>query len=660
VSGFSLLSPLFCLCEVNATMKLADCPLLASLLLLALPLFAACASSPPPPPEPAKAAPAPPPPVQAVTETPRDPHSFAHPEEVAVEHLVLDLAVDFDRRQLTGRASLRLNNRTGAGRLHLDTRDLEIRRVTLDDGKTEARFELGGEVPFLGRPLAIEITPETRWVNVDYATKPAAAALQWLTPEQAGSPHPFLYTQSQAILARTWAPCQDSPGVRMTYEATIHAPRELMAVMSAENPARKSADGVYRFKMPQPIPSYLLALAVGDLEFRPLGASSGVYALPGVVERAAWELADTQKMIAAAEKLYGPYKWGRYDVLVLPASYPFGGMENPRLTFATPTILAGDRSLVSLVAHELAHSWSGNLVTNATWDDFWLNEGFTTYFEGRIMEAVYGRPYFDMLAVLGRHDLEDTLKELGPESPDTRLRLDLGGRDPDDGATEIAYEKGALFLRLLEDAVGRAKFDRFLRTYFDTFAFQSMDTERFVGYLKQQLLGGDEALAQQLQIAAWIHAPGLPANAPQPRSAAFDPVDRAVQAVAAGTPAAQLATAGWTTHHWLHFIRNLPAELDTQRMADLDAAFRFSDSGNSEILSAWLVKVIDSKYEPAYPSLERFLTTVGRRKFLRPLYTEMAKTPAGAEMALRIYEKARPGYHSVSQNTVDEILGWRG
>ena len=379
-----------------------------------------------------------------------------------------------------------------------------------------------------------------------------------------------------------------------------------------------------------------------------------------MAQRAAWELADTPKMIDAAEKLYGPYKWGRYDILILPASYPYGGMENPRLTFATPTILAGDRSLVSLVAHELAHSWSGNLVTNATWDDFWLNEGFTVYFEGRIMEAVYGRPYFDMLAVLGRQALDDVLKELGPESPDTRLHLDIAGRDPDEVTSDIAYEKGALFLRMLEQAVGREKLDRFLRTYFDTFAFQSMDTARFAQYLKQQLLGGDEALAQKLQIDAWLYNPGLPSNAPQPHSEAFASVDQAVQGFAGGTPAAQLATAGWTTHHWLHFLHDLPEKLDAQRMADLDAAFHFSDSGNSEILSAWLLKVIDSRYEPAYPALERFLTTVGRRKYLKPLYTEMAKTPAGTEMALRIYEKARPGYHSVSQNTVDQILGWRG
>src|SRR5580693_7130171 len=340
-----------------------------------------------------------------------DVHSFSRPDEVAVDHLQLALTVDFAARRLSGRASLRLVNRSGAGRLVLDTAGLDIERVTLDDGRTAAPFTLGEAVPFLGRPLEIRIPPTARRVHIDYATRPEAAALQWVTPEQAGSDHPFLYTQSEAILARSWVPCQDTPGVRMTYDATVRVPPGLLALMSAENPTARSADGVYRFHMPQRIPSYLLALAVCDLAFHPFDARSGVYALPSVVERAAWELADTPRRIAAAERLYGPYPWGRYDLLVLPASYPYGGMENPRLTFATPTILAGDRSLVSLVAHELAHSWSGNLVTNASWNDFWLNEGFTVYFERRIMEALNGRDYAAMLAVLGRQDLEDHIAE---------------------------------------------------------------------------------------------------------------------------------------------------------------------------------------------------------------------------------------------------------
>ncbi|MEO8034565.1 MAG: M1 family aminopeptidase/hydrolase, partial [Acidobacteriota bacterium] len=441
----------------------------------------------------------------------RDIHSFSRPDEAAVTHLNLDLTVDFAGHRLVGSATLTIENH-GASELLLDTNDLAVGRVVLDSGK-EVDARLGDEVKYLGRSLTIPIEPSTRSVKIEYASKPGAAAVQWLEPRQTASgSHPFLFTQSQAILARTWVPCQDTPGVRLTYEATIRVPPGLFAVMSAENPVQANGDGVYHFHMPQPIPSYLLALAVGELEFRSLGRNSGVYAEKPVIDAAAYELADTQKMIDAAEKLYGPYQWGQYDVLVLPPSFPFGGMENPRLTFATPTILAGDRSLVNLVAHELAHSWSGNLVTNATWNDFWLNEGFTVYFERRIMEAVYGRDYSEMLARLGMQDLEETVKELGPESRDTHLLLDLKERDPDDAANKLAYEKGYFLLRLIEETVGRERWDAYVRDYFSRNAFHSMTTERFVEDLRANLLSRVPGAEQAIEIYKWISGPGIPSN----------------------------------------------------------------------------------------------------------------------------------------------------
>ncbi|HEY0371195.1 MAG TPA: M1 family aminopeptidase/hydrolase, partial [Thermoanaerobaculia bacterium] len=288
-----------------------------------------------------------------------DIHSFARPDEAVVRHLALDLDVDFDRKQLFGTALLQIETSGDARELVLDTHGLTVNTVTLGDG-SEAKFTIGESKPHLGAPLIVEITPSTKLVRIEYASAPDAAAVQWLSKEQtAGGQHPFLFTQSQAILARTWVPIQDSPGIRITYDATIRVPKGLVAVMSAENATEVSEDGVYRFRMPQAIPPYLLALAVGDLAFRSLGDNSGVWAEKPMIDASAYELADTPKMIEAAERLYGPYRWGQYDVLVLPPSFPFGGMENPRLTFATPTILAGDRSLVSLVAHELAHSWSG-------------------------------------------------------------------------------------------------------------------------------------------------------------------------------------------------------------------------------------------------------------------------------------------------------------
>ena len=387
----------------------------------------------------------------------------------------------------------------------LDTRDLTIEKVTLGKEEKPAAFSLSTANGVFGRKLSIAIDKNTALVNVYYQTSPQAAALQWLNPEQtAGKEQPFLFSQSEAILARTWLPCQDSPGIRFTYNATVTVPKGYLALMSAENPQQVNESGTYTFAQKKPIPAYLMAIAAGNIVFRSLGTRTGVYAEPATIEKAHYEFAQMQDMLVAAEKLYGPYEWGRYDVLVLPPSFPFGGMENPCLTFATPTVLAGDRSLVSLVAHELAHSWSGNLVTNATWNDFWLNEGFTVYFENRIMEAIEGPEYADMLTQIGRDDLAETMAEMGNTNPDTQLKLKLDGRNPDDGMTDIAYEKGFFLLKTIENAVGREKFDAFLKKYFADHAFKTSNTEDFLAYLKKELFAGNEKAYEQLHIEDWI------------------------------------------------------------------------------------------------------------------------------------------------------------
>ncbi|MBX7151460.1 M1 family metallopeptidase [bacterium] len=589
-----------------------------------------------------------------------DEHSFARPEEVVVTHLDLDIKVDFVKKELTGKAALSIKNKNNFHQLHLDTRGLTIHKITLGKEEKTTAFQMGNPVPDHGQELTVDIESTTDLVNVYYSTGAEADALQWLEPAQtAGKKHPFLFTQSQAILARTWVPCQDSPGIRMTYTAKVECPKELWAVMSAENDTVKNDQGLYTFKMTNPIPAYLLALAVGDLRFQSLGKRSGVYTEPSVMARAAYELGDTEKMIEAAESLYGAYRWGRYDLIVLPPSFPFGGMENPRLTFATPTILAGDRSLVSLVAHELAHSWSGNLVTNATWNDFWLNEGFTCYFERRIDEVVFGKEFAEMEAKLGEHELLEQIKEFGPDSADTRLQINLHGRSPDEAGSDIAYEKGYSFLRLIEETVGREQFDQFLKKYFNTFAFQSMTTKKFVAYLRAELIKGDQELEKKIRIDEWVYQTGLPDNFPKPQSNAFAKVEEQVQNWTKGKPAKELTTANWSTAEWRHFLRNLPKTMTRSQMDELDAAFKFSKTGNSEIIFEWLNHVIVNKYEAGYPQLESFLTTMGRRKFLKPLYQKLAETQDGLQMAKRIYTKARPTYHAVSTSTIDELLKWK-
>lgn len=582
-----------------------------------------------------------------------DVHSCARPEQAANRHLSLDLVVDFQTRTLSGSAAYQITNRE-ASTIWFDTRDLEIDKVTLGEDEVETTFTLGEEKPFLGRPLQVTITPETELVTIYYHTSPQAAALDWLNPQQtAGKRYPFLFTQGQAILTRTWIPIQDSPGIRITYDATITVPTEMLAVMSATNPQEKNEKGVYTFKMEQPIPPYLIALAVGDLAFQSMGARTGVYAEPALLDASAFEFADMEKMLAAAEELYGPYLWDRYDLIVLPPSFPFGGMENPRLTFATPTILAGDRSLTSLVAHELAHSWSGNLVTNATWNDFWLNEGFTVYFERRIMQAIYGESYENMLAVLGYQDLEEDVEALGASSEDTHLFLNLDGRDPDDGMTDIAYEKGAFFLKMLEEKVGKPKFDAFLRDYFNEFRFQSMTTDRFLEFLNQKLILPNKL---DVNIEEWVFGPGIPSNCPKVFSERFEKVDAQRISWLQSGEIEELETTAWSTHEWLHFLRKLPVDTNPELLEKLDNRYQLSQSGNAEILAAWFEKAIYAGFlSGIQPELETFLVKIGRRKFLSPLYGALVKT-GNAEWAREVFGKARDNYHSVSAGTVASML----
>ena len=583
-------------------------------------------------------------------------HSFADSSAV-VRHVALDLTVDFSAGVLHGTATHTLSLASGARRVVLDTRDLEIEAVTLGPGGIAAAYRLGDEVALLGRPLVIELPPGADEVTVRYRTRPGAAALQFLDAAQtAGRTAPLLFTQSQPILARTWIPCQDNPSVRMTYEATVRVPPGMLALMSASNPAGVNADGVYTFTMEQPIPAYLIALAAGDLAFRTTGPRSGVYAEPSFVDTCAWEFADTERMIAAAEKLYGAYRWGRYDLLVLPPSFPYGGMENPRLTFASPTVVAGDRSLVALVAHELAHSWSGNLVTNATWDDFWLNEGFTLYFERRILEEVYGREFSETEAVIGQKELERELKLLGPDSPDTRLKVDTEGRDPDEGSGVIPYEKGYLFLRLIEETVGRARWDGYLRSYFDRHAFRSMTTGAFLADLRRELIAGDSTVEKTIGIDAWVYGTGIPANAPVPRSASLEEPARLAVAYAGGEGTMRPGKPRWTTQQWVQFLRKLPPSMPARLMGRLDAEFGFSATGNADIGFEWFLHVIQSRYEPSYPALEAYLTHIGRRKFVKPLYEELAKTPEGLTRARRIFAAAGPGYHPITRESVEAVL----
>ena len=597
-----------------------------------------------------------------------DEHSYAEPDQVRITDLALELAIDFDSKQMTGTATSTLNWLDPAAKqLVLDTRDLTIQKVegVGNDGKwTPLQFALADKDKILGSKLTIQAPQRNASVRITYKTSPEASGLQWLAPAMTeGKLQPFMFSQSEAIHARSWVPLQDTPSVRFTYTAHITAPKDAMVLMSADNaPAETkngaARDGNYTFKMPQPIPSYLLAIAAGDLVFEPISPRSGVWAEPAMVHKAATEFADTEKMMQVAEKLYGPYRWGRYDILVLPPSFPFGGMENPRLTFATPTVIVGDKSLVSLVAHELAHSWSGNLVTNASWKNIWLNEGFTTYVQARITEALYGDELAEMERQIDQEELAAEIKS-GEIAPiDQVLALPpLTGRDPDEALSDIAYTKGAWFLRFLEQRFGRDVFDPFLRGWFDSHAFQSATTDQFVDYLQHNLLPKNPNAMTQAELDAWLKQPGIPAFAQRAQSRNFGIVDAARIAWSAEDklPPASI-TSAWSTQEWTHFLEGMPETLTPGQMAALDAAYHFTDTPNGELAQRWYPLAVRSGYHAADDAMSAFMQRVGRRKLIMPIYEALVKTPQGLQFAQDVFAKARPGYHPITATSVQAAI----
>jgi len=590
-----------------------------------------------------------------------DEHSYAQPGEVVIDHLALDIALDFEARTISGTARYTLDwKETNTRSLALDTRDLTISEVAAqtDSGWQSLPFTLDTPDPILGARLLIEAPQHPAQIKITYRTSPEASGLQWLTPDMTeGKAQPFMFSQSQAIHARSWVPLQDTPSVRFTYEARVTTNADVMVLMSADNAPGAPRSGEYHFKMPQPIPSYLLAIAAGDLVFEPISERSGIWAEPSMVHKAAREFEDTEKMIAVAEGLYGPYRWGRYDVLVLPPSFPFGGMENPRLTFATPTVIVGDKSLVSLIAHELAHSWSGNLVTNASWKDIWLNEGFTTYVQSRIIEALYGEETAEMEREIDQTDLAAEIKEM-PQADQVLALPPLPGRDPDEALSGVPYNKGAWFLQFLEQRFGRETFDSFLRGWFDSHAFQSATTDQFVEYFKTHLLAQKPDAISEDEFNQWLYQPDIPATAPPARSRFLAAVGAASRAFSEyGTlPDIRAAKDTWSTHEWVRFIDSLGHILPPEQLAQLDEAFHFTGTSNGEIAMRWYPLAIRSGYTQAQSAAGAFIHRVGRRKLVLPIYGELVKTPEGLAFAREILDQARSGYHPITTVTVEKLI----
>ena len=617
-------------------------------------LVAGCSKAP----EPTPVATTPKPAVEKNVDV--DEHSYAEPRKVAIDDLALDIAVDFETKTIGGTATYALDWKDKAAtQLVLDTRDLTIEKV---EGEANGNwsplpFALAAKDPVLGSKLTIETPERNAKVRVTYKSSPEASGLQWLTPEMTeGKQLPFMFSQSQQVHARSWVPLQDTPQVRYTYSANVTSRPDVMVLMSADNDPAAVRDGSYSFKMPQKIPSYLMSIAAGDLVFKPISGRSGVWAEPTMVDKATREFEDTEKMIATTEQLYGPYRWDRYDMLVLPPSFPYGGMENPRLSFITPTVIVGDKSLVSLVAHELAHSWSGNLVTFSSAKHGWLNEGFTSYVENRIVEALYGKEASNMELAISRNALKKSIGEM-PEATQALAVKPGTALDADDALSAVSYDKGAWFLQFLEERFGRQDFDAFLRGYFDHFAFQSITTEQFLEYAKKNLFDRFPNRVTDAEIQEWVYGPGIPASAPLVQSRGFSNTDTArIAWLGSGQLPNPQLTDEWVTQQWVHFIEGMGDTLTVEQLAQLDQAYQFTGTANGEIAMRWYPLTVRSGYLEARPEMAKFIERVGRRKLIMPIYTALSKTPDGLAFARESFARAKPGYHPLTTGSVEEVL----
>ena len=596
-------------------------------------------------------------PQKEIVDLSHDYFSFANSDQFVTSHIALDLTVDFELKELRGLATLSMQRLDPAATdIILDTRDLHIDGILVEG--SEAAFEYSEDDPVLGQALKITL-PEgleqksDLLVTIHYKTDPGASALQWLPPElTAGGKHPFMFSQSQSIHARSWVPLQDTPSVRITYEASIHTPDNLLAVMSADNDPLTPRSGEYQFNMPQPIPSYLLAIAVGNIYFAPIGEQTGIYTEPEMLDASTFEFASTQKMLETASEIYGPYQWGRYDLLILPPSFPFGGMENPRLSFITPSVLAGDQSLVSLIAHELAHSWSGNMVSNDTWRDIWLNEGITSYLEARLMEVLFGEDQANEERVISYRDLLQGLTEISPAYQALAPTERLG--DPDESQGSLHYKKGQLFLETMEEAFGRDVFDPFLTGYFNHFAFQSISSEQFLDYLDENLLKAQPGKFSREQAEQWLYQPGVPDGARIPHSDTLDQAEQLAGSWAVGEATVEsIPMSDWSPHAAVHFINSLPTDLNDAQLGELDGSFGFSPTRNAEISRAWFIQVAKRRYLPAYKAMETHLNNYGRTRLIKPVYVALAKNGEDTELAHQLFEDAKSSYHPLTISSIE-------
>jgi leukotriene-A4 hydrolase len=602
-----------------------------------------------------------------------DPSSYSQPELIKIQHVDIDWTVDFENHVLSGSALLYFDIiAESIEDILLDVRDIQIESVFVKTaaGEVPVNFQVSDTIKDIGSKLTVVLPTKTDGkitLLVKYKTSSNASALQWLTPEQTmGKKHPFLFSQCQAIHARSILPCQDTPAVKFTYDAVLKHPAELTGLMSAIR--LSSNNGVTKFEQKVPIPSYLLAIAVGALVSHDVGPRSKVWAEPEQIDEAAEEFSGTDKFLQTAESICGPYVWKQYDLLVLPPSFPYGGMENPCLTFVTPTVIAGDKSLVDVVAHEISHSWTGNLVTNMNFEHFWLNEGFTVFVEGKILGRLHGDKFRDFHSIHGLSELVDTINGQLKDTPElTKLVVDLSNLGPDDAFSSVPYMKGSTFLRYLEDSLGGPEvFEPFLRSYLDKFKYKSLVTQDFKQYLYEYFNEKNSDALSKIDWDAWLYSEGMPPIIPKYDYSMAETCKNLANLWADKTVAEIMASPviheELSSVQVIEFLSQLLAkpqivDLNNEKIQLLANTYKFNGTKNAEIRFRYMRLCIKARLMNMMDEILKFADSNFRMKFVRSIYRDLAEWPEAKPLAIANFEKVKDQMMAVCAYTIAKDLG---
>ncbi|ALC39980.1 CG10602 [Drosophila busckii] len=604
-----------------------------------------------------------------------DPSSYSQPELITTEHTQLNWQVDFAATKLRGSVVHKFNVlSSNLEKILLDVRDIDVKNATLLAGGTEMpiNYFISEPVPDIGQKLTLELPSGTAKgslnVRIDYETASNASALQWLNPTQTlGKKHPYMFSQCQAIHARSVMPCQDTPAVKFTYDATVEHPAELTTLMSALIDKKES--GKTHFKQQVPIPAYLVAIAIGKLVSRPLGENSNVWAEEDIVDACAEEFSETSTMLKTASDLCGPYVWKQYDLLVMPPSFPFGGMENPCLTFVTPTLLAGDKSLANVVAHEIAHSWTGNLVTNKNFEHFWLNEGFTVFVESKIVGRMQGAKELDFRMLSNLTELQECLRTQLSDTPElTKLVVDLSNCGPDDAFSSVPYIKGSTFLRYLEDLLGGPSvFEPFLRDYLKKFAYKSIETQDFKNALYDYFKDTDKK--DKLSVVnwdLWLTCEGMPPIIPK-FDESLSNVSKELATLWSKQTVDELAKNSTiqqniSIHQLIDFLGKLIenkdiVELNERKIELLESTYNLKQSKNAEVRFRLNRLIIRARLIKRLDEIIEFANGNFRMKFCRPIYRDLGNWPEAKPEAVRNFLSVKDQMMAVCSHTIEKDLG---